>query len=300
MKPYINLLIFVVAAIALYTVYGMLTFQVDEPRPFVFSEPKMPADLIKMDEANSADAKIKTLAVEEAQKAIGYYRDEQKKAPQQANDTLALLLDRMTNSDLPLYFLSAPNPQNSSLRNFETLKINSASVIDPATSNVKPNLNCTSKTPVATMIIGTDGKDTISCDASRDVVGQGNDADYMFVGGPENDQITDGTGNRIVNGGTGDDLITLGAGRSIIVLDASWGKDTLKVDCNQASILPNQIPKGFAIPWVYKMTNFIVLGNSLNPADVEWRGNVLTHKITGDTLTVNQNCFTVVPALPNP
>lgn len=299
MKPYINFLIFVLVAIALYTAYGMFSFQVDEPKPFIFSEPKMPAELIMMDEANAntPDAKQKSLAVEEAQKALTYYREEQKKAPQQANDTIALLVDRMTNSDLPLYFLSGRNPLNGNKRVFETLHINSSSIIDPSAASTKPALSCTSKVPTANIIIGTSGQDAIACDISRDLTGATNDADFMLIGGPEDDSISDLDGNRIVNGGTGNDTIKLGAGRSIVVLDASWGKDTLTVDCSGSTIAPEEVPKGFAIPWVYKTANFIVLGNSINPKDLEWRGNVLTHKVTGDTLTVNEKCFTVVPAL---
>lgn len=299
MKPYINFLIFVIAAIALYAAYGMFTFQVDEPKPFVFSEPKMPPELILMDESaeNTPDAKQRALAVEEAQKAVNYYSDEQKKAPQQVNDTIALLVERMTNSDLPLYFLSGANGQNGNRRIFETLKIDSGSIVDPSISNSKQTLNCISKTPMANIIIGTSGKDTIGCDSVREVNGSVSAPDVMLIGGPDDDLITDVNGNRIVNGGTGNDTIRLGAGRSIVVLDASWGKDNLTVDCTGAAISPNEIPSGFAIPWVYKTANFIVLGNSINPKDLEWRGNVLTHKVTGDTLTVNQNCFTVAPAI---
>lgn len=297
MKPYINFLIFVLVAAGLYTAFGMVTFQEDKPTEFIFNEPKMPIELIKND-----DIPENTTAVEAAQKALAIYREDQRVAPQQANDTIALLVDRMTNSDLPLYFLSAVNPQTQK-RTFETLKMKSASVIDPATAaaTTKLSLNCTSKSPTATIIIGTSGKDQISCDAMRDTQAGSVDEDYMLIGGPEDDLISDAmTGNRVVNGGTGNDTIRLGAGRSIVVLDASWGNDTLSVDCTGSSILPNEVPAGFAIPWVYKTTNFIVLGNSINPKDIQWKGNVLTNNVTGDTLTVNENCFTVVPALQNP
>ena len=299
MKPYVNFLIVVLVLAALYTAYGMFTFQVDEPRPFVFSEPKMPAEFLLMDEANAntPDGKLKTLAVEEAQKALNYYRDEQKKAPQQANDTIALLIDRMTNSDLPLYFLSHPSPQKSDKRTFETLQIDVSNVVESSPKTLKQNLNCSAKSPVASVVIGTDGKDQLGCDATRDTSSLTTEPDFLFIGGPEDDMITDATGNRIVNGGTGNDTIKLGAGRTIVVLDSSWGKDTLTVDCSKAMIDPNEIPGGFSIPWVYKTTNFIVLGNSVNPKDIEWRGKVLTNKVTGDTLTVNENCFTVVPSI---
>jgi hypothetical protein len=299
MKPYINFLILIVVAVALFTAYGLMTFRVDEPREFVFNEPKIPADLILMDESNSntPEGKAKALALNEAQKALSYYTIAQTKAPQQANDTIALLVDRMTNSDLPLYFLSAPNTQVGGLRNFETLRINTDSVIDPSAAKAKLNLNCTSKTPVAYIVLGTSEKDNINCDANRDITGIANDPDAFLIGGPENDQIVDAVGNRIVNGGTGDDTIRLGEGRSIIILDASWGKDTLTVDCAGAMVENSQIPKNFPIPWVHKTANFIVFGSSINPSDVEWRGTVLTHKITGDTLTVNENCFTTVPKI---
>jgi len=296
MKPYINLLIFVLAAVAIYTAYELVTFKVDEPRQFVFSEPKLPPEMIKEDEEFSSMGNSKTsdIAVNEAQKAFSIYREAQKVAPQQVNDTLALLLGRMTGSDLPLYFLSAATPQNGMYRVFETLKIDTQNKIEA--SETKKTLNCTSKIPVASIIIGTSGKDVISCDAKRDITGSISEPDFIFIGGPENDQISDSLGNRIVNGGTGDDTIKLGMGRSIIVLDASWGKDILDIDCAGSNINPSEVDSGFAIPWVYKATNFIVLGNSINPKDVVWEGNVLSNKSTGDTLTVNQNCFTVVPS----
>lgn len=297
MKPYINFLILVVVAVALFTIYGLATFKTDEPRQFVFSEPKVPAEFLMMDESNndSPESKAKTLAFNEAQTALVYYTNAQTKAPQQANDTIALLVDRMTNSDLPFYFLTAIDANG--LRKFETLKINTDSVIDPSTAKTKPNLNCSSKTPLANIVLGTSDRDNISCDVGRDLTGTMNDFDVFLIGGPENDQIIDSVGNRIVNGGTGDDVIKLGAGRSIVILDASWGKDTLTIDCTGATIEPNQIPQGFPIPWVDKTANFIVFGSSVNPNDVQWNGNILTHKITGDTLTVNQNCFTTVPKI---
>ncbi len=297
MKLHINFLLLVLAAVVVSTIYGLLTFQVDEPQPFVFNEPKLPPEFLLQDEAiqNNGENQTKIAAVEDAQKALTIYKDYQKNAPQQANDTIALLVERMTNSDLPLYFLSSPNTQQGSVRKFETLTINTNSIIDPTTA--KQNFNCSSKAPVANIIIGTSGKDMIVCDTMRDITGTVVEPDFMFMGGPDDDQITDALGNRIVNGGTGNDTLKLAAGRSIIVLDASWGHDKVDINCAGAMIIPSEIPANFSIPWVHKTTNFIVLGSSINPADVAWKGNVLTHNITGDTLAVNQNCFNVVPAI---
>lgn len=298
MKPYINFIIFIVIAAAIYTAYGILSFKVDEPRQFVFNEPKVPANLILLDEdaEKNPQSKLKKLAVDEAQKAMAYYSSVQEKTPPQANDTISLLVNRMTNSDLPLYFLST-NKNLGELRSFATLKISSDSVIDPSTADKKITLNCSTKTPMATIVLGTDQKDTISCDVARNIDANTPDADFFLIGGPGNDQIVDSVGNRVINGGTGDDVIRVDAGRTIIILDASWGKDTLTVECAGSMIQPNEIPKNFPIPWIATTTNFIVLGDSINPADVEWRGNVLTHKVNGDSLIVNDSCFTVVPKI---
>lgn len=296
MKQYINLLILILVAVAIYTAYGIFTFQKDEPRQFVFNEPKLPPELIAQDDTPQKPDEVKQQkrAVADAQTALTNYTDVLAKTPQQAKDTLSVLIDRMTTSNLPLYFLGAVDPQKGNVRSFETLKISTDSVIDA--SQQKQNLNCMAKMPVAKIMIGSAGKDVMSCGTSRDLVGASQDSDYIFIGGPENDQITDSTGNRIVNGGTGDDDIQLGPGRSIIVLDASWGHDTVTVDCTGSTVADQEIPKDFPIPWIYKTTNFIVLGKSIDPKDVAWDKNVLKNKATGDTLTVNENCFTVVPA----
>jgi Ca2+-binding RTX toxin-like protein len=301
MKPYINFLILIVAAAALYTAYGILTFTADEPRQFTFNEPKVPANLILMDEekAKTPEGKLKQVAIDDAQRALDYYSSMRSKAPQQANDTITLLVSRMTSSHLPFYFLST-NTKKGELRSFGTLKIGTDSVIDPSTADKKISLDCATKTPIASIVMGTDQKDSISCDVTRNISINSPDYDVFLMGGPENDQIIDSTGNRIVNGGTGNDIIRLGAGRTIIVLDASWGNDTLTVDCSGTMVDPSEVPKDFSIPWVGKTTNFIVLGDSINPTDLEWKGNVLAHKITGDTLVVNDKCFTVVPNIPNP
>jgi hypothetical protein len=106
--------------------------------------------------------------------------------------------------------------------------------------------------------------------------------------------ITSLEGNAIINPGSGNDVITAGTGRLLLVLEDGWGNDTLTFSCQDAEVFPNDIPKDFPVPWVQKSINFIVLSPRINRADVEWNGNVLTNKTTGDTLSVSQNCFNVV------
>lgn len=294
MKQYINLLILVVVGVVAFTIYGLITFQPDEAKPFVFSEPKLPPEIQKeYDALNSAEGKQQQQAVKEVQAAISKYKAMEDALPEQARDTVAVLVDRVANSDLPPYFLTVVNPQTGA-RVFEALNIDTknVSIFTPG----QRALGCSNKGALSKVLIGSSEKDTLSCDQSRDITGQAADGDLVFIGGPENDTITDTSGNRIVNGGTGDDNITLGSGRSILVLEASWGHDKVTVDCTGAHVTPADIPKGFPIPWVGKTTNFIVLGNNIDPQDIVWNGNVLSNVKTNDSLTVNENCFTVVPS----
>jgi Ca2+-binding RTX toxin-like protein len=193
---------------------------------------------------------------------------------------------------LPSYFLSAPDASAGGMRVFQMLSLN---VTDMATD--KSPLDCKGKDAAAGVVVGSSGQDVLSCGLNRDITGKTFEKDVVFIGGPDNDKITDSVGNRIINGGTGDDSISVGAGRTLLVLDAAWGHDTVTMDCTGATVNEAEIQKGFPIPWVYKTTNFIVLGDGIDPKDVSWKDNVLTNTVTGDTLTVNQNCFTVVPSV---
>lgn len=300
MKQFVTLLAAILIAIALYTVYGLLTFQPDEPKPFVFSDPVLPPEIIaeqKEVEAstlNAAEEQQKQMALGEAQKAFDLYKSYEETASQQVKDTLTAINTVMASWLMPAYFLSAPNPLAGGQRNFEKLKIEVSNSVSLDTT--QKTLNCAAKTPAASIVIGSTGPDILGCDVARDITGQKGDADVILIGGPDNDTINDAVGNRIVNGGTGDDTITLAAGRSIVVLDAAWGHDTLTIDCTGANIAPNEVPRGFPIPWLSKTSNFIVLGDGVEPKDVVWKANVLTNVASGDTLTVNENCLTVVPS----
>jgi hypothetical protein len=294
MKLLIAILLFLLASISLYTIFNLLTFSPDEPQPFVFSDPVLPPDVtqettvtLTPEEKEKQDNAIST-----GQTAIAQYRLLQDSAPKQVKETIAILVSRISNWEVPSYFLSAPVAANGNLRTFEPLNIDLSNIA--LATDAQTSVDCGARDASANVLVGSSAKDTLKCTTERNMVGP-KSVDALFIGGPEADVISDFKGNRIINGGTGDDKITLGEGRSIIVLDAAWGNDTVTVNCHTAAIKPEEIPKDFAIPWVYKTSNFIILGNGIDPKDVAWKGNVLTNTLTGDTLTVNENCFTVLP-----
>lgn len=282
MKNFVTLVVLIFIGIAGYAAYSLMTFQPDEASPFVFNEPKLPPEIIAEQQAdgqalNQQEEQQKNLAVAEAQMAFSYYNSALDGANQQAKATLSLVVNRIQSWDLPSYFLSAPSVDGQAARKFEKLNLNTAG------------------TDCSGIYLGSMAKDALTCAKDRAIDGSTPSTDIVFIGGPDNDTIADAAGNRIVNAGTGDDTITLGRGRSIIVLEPAWGHDTLTVDCRNANVKDTEIPRGFSIPWTYKTANFIVLGDGLDAKDITWNNNVLTSS-AGDTLTVNENCFTVVPS----
>lgn len=292
-----RLIVFFILAIlisaGLYTAYGIMTFEPEKPTPLVFKEPD-PQSLISLGilpaDYNAKHMKTPltpeqkqqaSLAVSKISQAMVIYQDYAKKAPPRLRETLTILNGAIGSGLMPAYFLNVKDVLRPE-RNFDILKFDPTSVQEVSDS---PVLSCDSKTSV---LIGNDGANTINCPSTN------SKGDQIFLGGPGDDVISDTLGDRIVNGGSGNDAITLGPGRSIIVLEGNWGHDHVTADCSGAAVAPSEIPTGFPVPWISKFTNFIVLSPRISKESVRWDGNVLTDTSTGDTLTVNENCFTLV------
>lgn len=305
MQKAITILVLIVVASVAYTLFGLATFEVDRPRPFVFNEPKPPegekpnqaADALTGDEKplSPEEQQQKAKALSQAEETLALYKGYSKDVPSQAATTLAILSQMVVEGELPTQFLNV-QASKGSLRVFERLKLSpkNSQIADGAKTGSTGRLSCLDKTPPAQVLVGNDEDNELKCDflgvdpAMRPV------EDRLFLGGPGNDRIQDTVGNRLVNGGSGDDQIDVGFGRTLVFLETGWGKDTLTVDCAGAQVSPGEIPSGSPFPWTYKYTNFIILGPGIKASDVSWKGLVLTNSSTGDTLTVNENCFNVV------
>jgi hypothetical protein len=298
MRQSITLLILILIASAVYTVYGLTTFEPDRPPPFVFNEPKMPADLTAIEQGIAAESNAgltpaqqqqKAEAVAQVSQAISLYQGYEKESPQQSVSTLGIINTAVVSGRLPAYFLSGKD-EISGKRKFELLSVNTANnlIIEPKAKK----LACTTKMPPIDFLIGDETDNALECDLTNVVGATG---DKVILAGPGNDTVLVGTGSKIINAGSGDDMITAGSGRLILVLEPGWGKDTLTVDCAGAKVLPEQIPE-FSIPWSYDTVNFILLSPQINAGDVVWEGNVLKNRLTDDTLTVSENCLAIVSA----
>lgn len=220
-------------------------------------------------------------AVAKITEAVTLYRDLQKNFTRPASDAMAILNAAIVSGRLPAYFLSSGTP-----RRFETLMLDPTAIVTTEEEG-KNDIFCQGNQSI---LVGNDLANNISCENPAQPPAN----DKLIMGGPGDDVIKDSSGNRIINPGSGDDTITVGAGRTIIILDEAWGNDKLTIDCTDAKIPADQIPSGFPVPWTAAFTNFIVLSPQIAPTSISWQGNVLNNSVTGSTLSVNENCFTLV------
>ncbi len=293
MKKSLYLFIAIIAAVSLYVAYEMVTFEQDPATPFVFSTPVLPEG-ITIGNGNENLTPEQRLAWEKTNDAIqvtvNTYSAARESIPQQAVETLDILTNQTVDGHVPPLFLTMVDP-STNRRTYETLKIDPTQSATITTE--KKSIMCESQVPSSKVLIGNDEDNTLECSLQNEFAV----ADRMFLGGPGNDKITDIYGNRVVNGGTGNDTIALGKGRSIIILDAGWGNDQLTVDCDGATVAAAEVPPESGIPYPYSHANLIVLSPRIQTKDIKWDGNVLKSLNSADTLTVNEKCFSVVPAV---
>ncbi|HPQ50433.1 MAG: calcium-binding protein [Alphaproteobacteria bacterium] len=296
MKQSILLIILLFSLIALYAGYRMISFQADQPYEFTFKEPVLPPELIEEEKKLSqtvltpAEMKKRDAALNVIQNAIDAYQGYEEKLPAQSSSSLSILNGYFLSGELPTHFLGMSDPVTGR-RQYGSLKFTADAVtIAEAT---KKNISCIHDLSGTETLIGSEDDNIIECDSLNRGISSG---DRLILGGPGDDKITDTFGNRIVNGGSGNDTIALGPGRSIIILEDGWGQDQVTVDCNGSSVNAIQIPSDFPGLWDYKYTNFIVISPRIESTDIVWDGLTLKTKSGDDTLSVNENCFTIVPA----
>ncbi len=293
MRQSLILLAVLFTAVLVYTAYGLMTFEPDPATPFAFAEPVVPPEY-NADGTASASAAADPqrqqtdAAMAQLTQAITLYQSYERDASQQAASTLSILNTAIFNGRMPAYLLS---PVKGTGRSFELITLDPTKTT--AIRSGESVLSCGAGTNLFDILVGDNGDNQLTCDA----LAASTALDRVFLGGPGNDTINSAFGNRIVNAGTGDDTITVGPGRTIIILDDAWGKDALNVDCTGARVNPEtEVPKDFPIPWVQPNMNFILLSPRINPNDVTWNGLTLTNRTTGDTLSVNENCFNLIGA----
>ncbi|GEM_PF-2681765 len=118
----------------------------------------------------------------------------------------------------------------------------------------------------------------------------------VYFAGAGDDIIESNAEYRIIDAGAGNDEIRLHGGTAVIVFPLGWGHDRLSGSSGEARY--NAVKTGgadkhrdFAYPWA----NFIVFGEGIQPADLEWMDEKkLRHRTNGDVLEINDEYWNVV------
>jgi Ca2+-binding RTX toxin-like protein len=121
----------------------------------------------------------------------------------------------------------------------------------------------------------------------------GNQLYFMREG---DDHVDDSWDDDIIYGGPGNDILDAGWGNDLLFFNYGWGQDTVRKTCHSSSYVPqdsiNSANVYWAPDWPYK--NFIVFGKDVRREDIVSVNDKLVHKVTGDSISIDGNCFNVV------
>lgn len=116
-----------------------------------------------------------------------------------------------------------------------------------------------------------------------------------FMGGGDDD-VQDSWGDDVIYGGPGDDIIDAGWGNDLLFFNYGWGQDTVTKTCHDSSYIPQDSVGSTKVHWdrTWPYKNFIVFGKDVRSDDIVSVNDKLVHKETGDSITIDGNCFNVV------
>ena len=117
---------------------------------------------------------------------------------------------------------------------------------------------------------------------------------YFMRGG--DDEIDDSWDDDIINAGPGNDTIDAGWGNDIIFFNYGWGEDQIRKTCHFAAYVPQDAPRASTVQWSqeWPYMNFLVFGKDVRRDDIVVFDDKLVHRQTGDSITINGNCFNLV------
>ncbi len=328
MRLMVFLMVAILIAGVVFTAYRVMTYNPPHVSKYLASLQKEVDDVDINGDVDKAMEAKKERIVSKIKRAIGVYKRFEEEAPQQAKQTIQLIIGMVQEGKLPSYFIRVPHPGEviDKTRKFDMLDFSPENYLEVNAKN-EP-LNCediVGKAPTdlsrykletqsdglrkyvcveepcpryeyADIMIGNALDNKIYCEPKMKEYS----GDQLYILGPGDDIMDDKYGNKIVNGGTGNDDLRLGGGRKILVFEEGWGNDKIYADCinskvDRRSVLSVEAP----VFWKYKYTNFIIFGPTVNPEDMEWETKQkLVNKRTGDSITFknDSSCFNLIYA----
>jgi hypothetical protein len=140
--------------------------------------------------------------------------------------------------------------------------------------------------PNALVVKGDKHDNTIKCS-------RGN---QLYMMGDGNDVVDDAWDDDIIYGGPGNDYLDSGWGNDIFYFGYGWGEDTIEKTCHDSLFDRRNTHSSEKYYWAkdWHYSNFIVFGPKIKTSDIIKVKNKLIHKITGDSITLKNDCFNLV------
>ncbi len=211
-------------------------------------------------------------------------------APEQLGTIHSIFMTTIKTGVLPVFYpvSNYSDPIISLPQEYKILKPVSSTTLQVSVNTGEDTISaiiCGSQQ--AGFIFGDTGDNNLVCETSTET-----DVRF-FLSGPGNDQVIV-RGNAVIDGGVGDDKIQAGPELTMIYVSPNFGSDTIEMNCDESQIVvdPQEVLK--SVPWDYNFIHFIVFDPRISKKDISVTGNVIEHKITGDKILMNQNCFNIV------
>ncbi len=315
MRMLIVLSVLIVAVAAIYTLFGISSYDPPPVQPLSFETPLQSPALEEEARGPVIDPEleeVKDKAVAQIVTAIQSYDRIWPDLPPQAGNMQALILQSIKRGGFPALYPVVPEnpegvvnfvPYNIQMRvddvlvqqdltlDSESLENSESEDGDIAIENienvqveeVQPDYSrCL---PDASIVLGDLEDNVMNCPPGADGISR------IISTGPGKDAVATGGTQTFIEPGSGDDLMKAGPEQTTIILDSFEGQKKIEMDCSRASIQNRQLSDDYPLAWTEPFIHYIVFGTQIKPEDIIVEGNKITNKENGATLTFSRNCF---------
>ena len=293
MRAFALLTILIMLGGAGYIGFSVISFEPEELPRYNLSSTSNDSDILDSNEQGALNVQAqhkRDLIVNTMTDGILKYDQGWIELPAQATTISSTIVASIKRGLLPIYY-PVSNFQGMAIKaqqNYLTIELMSqdiAQVPDGAEEGALSTAQCASEKDG--FILGDTGANILDCDKRTYA------RTRFYLSGPGNDQVNV-RGNAIIDAGTGNDKITAGPEFTMIYVAPNFGSDIIKMDCSQSHLnLMDQTTLDI-VPWSHEYVHFVVFDSRISKEDVIISDNVIKHKITGDRMTFNKNCFNVV------
>ncbi|MGB1077141.1 MAG: hypothetical protein ACPG05_02455 [Bdellovibrionales bacterium] len=289
MRSFILLTVLILLGGFGYIGFSVLTYEAETPIRYDLTPPSAEDEIAekKALELSPEDQKRKDEIMSFLKTALDAYNTEWSAFPVQVSDVSLALLSAIQSNDLPTFYPISSHSNTPSVAEYRTIMPVSA-MIQQVPENMDEGVVSIAQCETGSegFILGDTGRNTLSCKKPT------REKFRLYFSGPGDDTINV-RGNALINSGSGNDVIEVGPEFTMIYVEPNFGMDSIKMDCTKANeVASNSNP---AIPdWKYDFKHFLIFDSRIAKDDVSVSGTAIRHDVTGDQITLNENCLNIV------